>query len=89
MGRLPETTAVHHTGKKGPITLTTCGLWTGDCGDGLVLIVSVVMSILAKAFSLMLRLFSWQMEGWYYTCFQYTCPGCSVETVVINHKAFR
>ena len=29
-----ETTAVHHTGKKGPITLTTCGLRTGGCGDG-------------------------------------------------------
>lgn len=34
VGTLPETTAVHHTGKKGPITLTSCGLRTADCGDG-------------------------------------------------------
>lgn len=48
VGKFPETTAVHHTGKKGPITLTTCGLRTGDCGDGLVLVASAEMSILAN-----------------------------------------
>lgn len=36
VGKLPETTVVvHHTGKKGPITVSACGLRTGDCGDGL------------------------------------------------------
>ncbi len=45
VGKLPETAAVHHTGKKGPITLTTCGLRKGDCGDGLVLVASAEMSI--------------------------------------------
>lgn len=39
VGTLPETTVVHHTGEKGPITLTTCGLRTGSCGDGLVAVV--------------------------------------------------
>lgn len=39
VGTLPETTVVHHTGEKGPITLTACGLRTGSCGDGLVAVV--------------------------------------------------
>lgn len=39
VGTLPETTVVHHTGEKAPITLTTCGLRTRSCGDGLVAVV--------------------------------------------------
>lgn len=70
VGKLPETTAVHHTGKKGPITLTTCGLRTGDCGDGLVLAVSAALVHRLVSCS---GHFSWQMRRWYYTCFRHTC----------------
>lgn len=47
--------------EKGPITLSACGLRTGDCGDGLVLVVSPEMSISSSrlgscsCFSQMLR----------------------------------
>lgn len=48
MGKLPETAAVHHIGENDPITLPTCGLRTGGCGDGLVVLVSAANFIPAS-----------------------------------------